>query len=187
VLQDQYLPVDYSKLALGGFSAGGNVSLAIAQMDGLRGRFGSLVTIYPVVDFSGTFKGTFKSTKDGKRDFLENTGRLFDWGYITQGQDRTDSLLSPIYAKREYLPRRILFIGAEDDVLGHEAEVMALRLAGDGLNPEVGGEDSWDREGTGGTRSWMYGMVSLICRRKARKRCIARSFARRYTKKWPTG
>lgn len=147
VLEDVDLPIDHTKVAMGGFSAGANLSLAIAQMEGLQGRIGHLVPIYPVVDFSGTFKGTFKITKDGKRDMLEKTGVLFNWAYISTGQDRTDPLLSPIYAKRENLPPNIFFIGAENDVLCHEAEVMALRLVGDGPNPEVGSGDSWERDG----------------------------------------
>jgi acetyl esterase/lipase len=148
VLADDDLPVDHSKVvALGGFSAGGNLSLAIAQMDGLRGRIGTVIPIYPVVDFSGAFKGSFKTTKEGKRDALEKTAHLFDWGYVSAGQDLRDPLLSPIYAKRESLPPRIFIIGAEYDVLCHEAEVMALRLAGHGPFPEVGSGDSWEREG----------------------------------------
>lgn len=147
VLTDHDLPIDHSKVAMGGFSAGGNLSLAIAQMEGLRGRIKCLIPIYPVVDFSGSFKGSFKTTKDGKRDILESTGKLFTWGYISSGQDRADPLLSPIYAKRENLPPKIFFIGAEYDVLCHEAEVMALRLAGDRPCPKVGSADFWDREG----------------------------------------
>jgi acetyl esterase/lipase len=147
VLADDGLPVDRSRVALGGFSAGGNLSLAIAQMDGLRGRIESIVAIYPVVDFSGAFKGSFKKTKEGRRDGLEKTGHLFDWGYVSAGQDRRDPLLSPIYAKRESLPPRIFMIGAEYDVLCHEAEVMALRLTGRGPQPEIGNGDSWERDG----------------------------------------
>lgn len=147
VLTDPELPIDHSKVALGGFSAGGNLSLAIAQMEGLRGGITSLIPIYPVVDFSGTFKGTFKTTKDGKRDILEKTSALFNWAYISQGQDRMDPLLSPIYAKREDLPPNILFIGAEHDILCYEAEAMALRLVGHGPKPEVGKQDSWEENG----------------------------------------
>lgn len=40
VLTDDYLPIDHSKVAMGGFSVGGNPSLAIARMGGLRGRAG---------------------------------------------------------------------------------------------------------------------------------------------------
>jgi acetyl esterase/lipase len=169
VLNDPELPIDHSKVAIGGFSAGGNLALAIAQMEGLRGKFSHAIAIYPVVDFSGTFKGTFKTTKDGKRDILENTSRLFNWGYISMGQDLADPLLSPIYAKREDLPNRIFFIGAEYDVLCHEAEVMALRLAGHGENPEVGHDESWENKGI---RWWkipdvQHGFTHVVKRGKA--------------------
>jgi acetyl esterase/lipase len=147
VLDDVDMPVGPSNATLGGFSAGANISLAIAQMEGLRGKIGSLIAIYPVVDFSGIFKGFFKTTKGGDRDVLEKIGRLFNWGYISQGQNRVDPLLSPIYAKRENLPPRIFFIGAENDMLCHEAEMMALRLAGRGPNPDGDSGDSWELEG----------------------------------------
>lgn len=147
VLADTNLPVDRSKVAIGGFSAGGNLAVAIVQLDGLRGRIGSLISIYPIVDFSDTFKGSFKTTPDGKRDMLEKTGELIDWAYVPQGQDRKDPLPSPIYATREDLPPNIFFIGAECDVLCHEAEMMALRLAGDGPNPAGGSGQSWQRGG----------------------------------------
>ena len=147
VLADDDLPVDRSKVALGGFSAGGNLSLAIAQMDGLQGRIGTVIAIYPVVDFSDAFKGSLTTAKYGKWDPSELIARLFNWGYVSAGQDLRDPLLSPIYAKRESLPSRIFMIGAEHDVLCHEAEVMALRLAGHGPFPQVGSGDSWEREG----------------------------------------
>jgi dienelactone hydrolase len=57
VLDDDSLPVDKTKVALGGFSAGANLSLSIALRDELQGRLRGLLLYYPVTDFSGQYKG----------------------------------------------------------------------------------------------------------------------------------
>ena len=131
ILADTDLPVDPSqKPSLLGFSAGGNLILAIAQLPGIKDRVGALVPIYPVVDFTGKFKGPYRSTPDGKPDRLKEIGPTFNWAYIPVGTDLADPLLSPICAEwRAALPQRIFFVGAEYDYLCHEAEIMARSLA----------------------------------------------------------
>lgn len=54
---------------------------------------------------------------------------------IPAGQNLADPLLSPIFAERSTLPRRIWLIGCELDMLGHEAWRAACRWAG---KPEPG-------------------------------------------------
>jgi acetyl esterase/lipase len=155
VLSDGDLPVDLARQAsvsLGGFSAGGNLALAIAQLPGIKERVGSIVPVYPVVDFTGKFKGPYRPTPDGKEDRLKEMGPVFTWAYIPVGQDLADPLLSPICVRgREALPQRIFFVGAEYDYLCHEAEAMAIRLAY-GVSEdskekveELG--DEWEKEG----------------------------------------
>jgi len=144
VLVDEDLPVDLSRTAMGGFSAGGNLTLAIAQMDGVREKVKALVPIYPVVDFSGKYKGEYKPNKQGKPDMLESTSALFNWGYISAQQDRTDPLVSPAFASREMLPQKIYFVGAEDDYLCHEANVMAKKLAG--FEKLEASNEAWSRK-----------------------------------------
>lgn len=146
VLADPDLPVDHSKVALGGFSAGGNISLAIAQLSGIREKVQALVPVYPVVDFTAKYKGEFRTTPDGKPDMLKAMAPVFNWAYVPETQDRADPLLSPIYAGRERLPQRIFFIGAEYDYLCHEAAVMARKLAG---LDETGTIDATDWEKNG--------------------------------------
>ena len=151
VLDDKSLPVDTTKVATGGFSAGGNICLAVAQYADIRSRVKALVPIYPVVDFSGRYKGEYKPNREGKRDALEGMAGMFNWAYLNPGQDQRDPLLSPIYAKREDLPGRIFFVGAQYDVLCREAEVMARKMAGweDGeVERDLGVEgEGWEKEG----------------------------------------
>lgn len=109
--------------------------------------------IYPVVDFSGLYKGKFRNTDDGRPDMLARTGEWFSWGYLPVGQDRRDPLLSPIYAGREKLPKRMFFVGAEYDVLCHEAACMARLLAGREVKEGAAGkgegeiEERWEEGG----------------------------------------
>ncbi len=153
VLADTDLPVDLSrKASLGGFSAGGNLALAIAQLSGIKERIGSLVSVYPVVDFTGKFKGEYLPGPDGKEDRLKSAGPVFTWAYLNPGQDLSDPLLSPICVNgREALPQRIFFVGAEHDYLCHEAEIMARTLAFGRFevpNDKVGDlGDEWERNG----------------------------------------
>ncbi|KEF53031.1 uncharacterized protein A1O9_10939 [Exophiala aquamarina CBS 119918] len=140
-------PYDASRVSIMGFSAGGNLTLSVAQLPDIKEKVQSLVAFYPVVDFSGKYKGKYKTTKDGKPDMLKNVAPIFNWAYIPPGQDKTDPLLSPIYAaNREKLPQRVFFIAAEYDYLEHEANAMAKMLAGvETSNEELGVE--WERNG----------------------------------------
>ncbi|EHL00555.1 putative AB hydrolase superfamily protein [Glarea lozoyensis 74030] len=52
VLTDTSLPFDPKKVAIGGFSAGGNLSLSVAQFPSLKGKIGGVVAYYPPVNFS---------------------------------------------------------------------------------------------------------------------------------------
>jgi acetyl esterase/lipase len=142
VIADPDLPVDHSKIAMGGFSAGGNLSLAIAQLDGIREKVKAIVPIYPVVDFSGTYKGQARADQWGVPDRLEKMAPIFNWAYISKGEDRVNPLMSPIFATRKDLPQKIFFIGAEYDYLCYEAGEMAKKLAG--LKK---GADAWSETG----------------------------------------
>lgn len=150
VIADPDLPVDKSKIAMGGFSAGGNLALAIAQRDELQGKIAGMVLWYPVTDFSRKYKGEYRPMPDGTPDILKRSGALFDYGYIPPDLDRADPRLSPIYAKRSRLPPKLFFIGAEYDVLCYEARKTAEFLAqADGA--EIKGDESkW----TAGNIAW---------------------------------
>lgn len=132
---------------MGGFSAGGNLSLATSQMEAVRGKIRGLVPVYPAVDFSGIIPREYKPSKSGKPDVLKRMGELFDYAYISTGTDRRDPLLSPIYAPREKLPENIFLIGAEEDVLCKPAELMINELAGKEKGDRVGDENNWVKGG----------------------------------------
>lgn len=137
-------PYDPSRVAIMGFSAGGNLTLSVAQLPGIKEKVQSLVPFYPVVDFSGKYKGEYRKSKDGKPDMLKNVAPIFNWAYIPPGQDKTDPLLSPVYAaNRTQLPQRVFFVAAEYDYLEHEAKAMAKMLAGVDTGEELGFE--WER------------------------------------------
>ena len=130
VLNDKDLPCDTSKVAMGGYSAGANMSLAATQMEDLRGKIAGVVAFYPVVDFtrSGEVKMSTRPVTPGKTDMLLESGKWFNWAYIPQDTDRSHPLLSPIFAKREDLPSKICIFGCELDLLCKEAEDMAEGL-----------------------------------------------------------
>lgn len=140
VLQDEDLPCDKSKVAIGGYSAGGNMSLTASQTEGLKGKISGVVAFYPVTDFSrsGEQKMKDRPVTPGKTDMLINSGKWFNWAYIPQGTDRKTPLLSPIFAKKEDLPPKVCMFGCEFDLLCKEAEDMADILA----DKEDGGKKS---------------------------------------------
>jgi acetyl esterase/lipase len=50
ILEDTSLPIDRSRVAIGGFTAGGNLSLSAAQLPELQGKIKAVVPWYPVTD-----------------------------------------------------------------------------------------------------------------------------------------
>jgi acetyl esterase/lipase len=152
VISDPLLPIDKSRVCVGGFSAGGNLTLTAALHPSLHGKISALLPIYPVVDFSGRYKGAYRKDPYGNRDMLESAGNLFSWAYIPQRTDKKHPLLSPIYAPRSaFAAKKMFFVGAEYDYLCQEANVMARMLAGtfeEGRDTDVSGfEDSWEKDG----------------------------------------
>lgn len=151
VINDPDLPCDKEKVAIGGFSAGGNLALAAVQLDGLEGRIAAAIGFYPVVDFAKPIKQKLKDRPEtpGKKDMLANTGKWFNWAYLRPGEERQNPLLSPAFAPKHDLPDKICLIGCEYDILCKEAEDMALALAEDEEEPrkEIDGEDCWEKGG----------------------------------------
>ncbi|RMZ76911.1 hypothetical protein DV738_g4707, partial [Chaetothyriales sp. CBS 135597] len=130
ILEDTRLPIDHSKVIVGGYSAGANLVMSAVQNPDIRARVHGLLAVFPATDLAGNFRGPLRHTKDGRRDLLERTMPLFSWAYLPTGTDRTNKLISPIYASREDFPKHMFFIGAECDLLVQETEIMAKKLAG---------------------------------------------------------
>lgn len=133
IIEDESLPVDKPRVVLGGFSAGGNLCLAAAQMPALKGKVKGLVAWYPVVDLTLTpaekqASRPYRNAKD--TDDLKDWGPIWNWGYIRPGQNIRDPLLSVRFVKKEDLPRWIYMVGAEYDMLANEARQTIFDIAG---------------------------------------------------------
>jgi dienelactone hydrolase len=126
------LNLDTSRVALGGFSAGGNLTLALAQLPQIRDKVHALVTFYPRTDFSKPAEDNTepKITPWGKVDPLPRSQPVFKWAYLPVGQDLHDPLLSPLYASRERIPHPIFMVTAEKDLVCEEGYMMARKMAG---------------------------------------------------------
>ncbi|KAJ5699521.1 hypothetical protein N7536_002534 [Penicillium majusculum] len=146
VLADESLPIDHSRIAIGGFSAGGSLALSVSQFPGLKGLIKAAVIYYPIVDFGHPPNEKLDSRpyKGGPDDTLKKTSWWLDWGYVSVGQNRRDPLLSPVYAGSDELPPWIYMIGAQWDMLRLEAQQMIHGLAG--LEDRVGVEQEEDFE-----------------------------------------
>ncbi|KAI5861412.1 alpha/beta-hydrolase [Durotheca rogersii] len=142
VFDDESLPVDKSRIALTGFSAGGNLSLTVCQLPSIRDKVkpSAALPVYPVVDQSVAQEFAIKTRyykpdlgpggRSKPTDFLAWMVPAFGWAYINPGQSLEDPLISPIYAPRDALPPHLFFVGAELDQLAHGAWRMASKLAG---------------------------------------------------------
>ncbi|KAI5247139.1 alpha/beta-hydrolase [Aureobasidium subglaciale] len=158
ILNDSTLPVDKSKICMGGFSAGGNLSLSVAQSRSLQGKIAGLLLWYPSTDFSGKYKGEMRNAPDGSPDVLEKGGELFSYGYLPNKVDLRDPLLSPIYADRKLLPKKLRFVGAEYDFLCNEAlEAAKLFAEAEGAKDKKQGDAQEDQKQ--GVKSWKQGNI----------------------------
>ncbi len=159
VLADDELPIDGSRLAVAGFSAGGNLALALAQLPSMRGRFRAAVPHYPAADMTVSREvkertRRYKPELGGFRarpvDYLLPLAPLFDWAYVPRGADMSDPLLSPVFAAAETLPPYIFMIGCELDMLVGENRRMICKLAGRPGDAVDEHEDAVDEQEDGG-------------------------------------
>ncbi|TPX15875.1 uncharacterized protein E0L32_000209 [Thyridium curvatum] len=144
VLADESLPIarSPSRVALLGFSAGGNLALALAQLPSVSGAAGgapqAAVSVYGCLDLARSpwakmhnrfYKVALPPPRNHIEDPLARLCPSFDWSYIPYGHDLRDPLLSPAFAEREGLPRHVCLVGAELDMLAHESWRSAVRWA----------------------------------------------------------
>ncbi|KAI1803291.1 alpha/beta-hydrolase [Daldinia bambusicola] len=154
-LDDDSLPIDKTRIAIGGFSAGGSLTLSVCQLPSIREKVrpSAAVPIYAIVDKAippeiklktRYYKpGLGPGMRSAPNDFLSVLSPFFLWSYIEPGFNLTDPLLSPYFAPRNTLPPHIFLIGAELDQLAHESWSMANRLAGrpEPLLTDVAGQE----------------------------------------------
>lgn len=151
-LADGSLPVDARRVAVAGWSAGGNLAVAAARREALRGRVGAVVALYPVTDFSEEtahkprgrrWKPELGGFRGRGADFLLRIAPLCDWAYCPAGGDARDPGLSVGFAKAEELPSRVFVVACELDMLAHEAWRFVSGLAGRTVaGPVVGRQET---------------------------------------------
>ncbi|KAJ9214127.1 hypothetical protein DTO166G4_4184 [Paecilomyces variotii] len=154
ILEDETLPIDKSRVAIGGFSAGANLALGASQLPGLKGVIKAAIPYYPIVDFGHppNEKLASRPYNNGPKENLENMSWWLDWGYVNVGQNRRDPVLSPIYARKEDLPPWIYMIGAQWDMLRLESQDMIHMLAG------LGEREDQEAPFEKGTYKWTLAM-----------------------------
>lgn len=148
ILEDDSLPFDRKKVAMGGSSAGANLSLAAVQDPSLQGKIGGVVPFYPPVDFTTPIKQAMATRpKEAGPDILENLGDMFNHGYFADDQDLKNPQLSVKYAERAKLPPKLYIIGCDFDMLCENAEVMADMFGVVGDGKRAGSKDRWEQNG----------------------------------------
>ncbi|KAK1978531.1 Alpha/Beta hydrolase protein [Colletotrichum cereale] len=138
-LDDESLPLDRTRVALLGWSAGGNLALAAAQLESVRKRLACLVPVYPATDLSvegvdkapsRRYKPELGGFRAKGRDFLLDIAPTFDWAYKVPGGCSRDPLMSPYFASKDALPKRVFLLACELDMLAHEGQRLIHQLAG---------------------------------------------------------
>ncbi|KAL4912845.1 Alpha/Beta hydrolase protein [Aspergillus aurantiobrunneus] len=146
ILDDGSLPVDRTKVMVGGFSAGATISLAVGQLPSLKDRITALVAFQPMTDRSGEARGTYLDKMPcGGDDDMKKTQELSDWAFPAAGQDLRDRLLSPYHASRSDIPQPVCFVTGTADMFCQEACLLAAKLAGRSSDCELG--NSWEQNG----------------------------------------
>lgn len=128
----QELSFDPAKLAIGGDSAGGNLSAVTALLARQRGGpdFRFQLLIYPIIDLRGSFPSI---EENGEGLFLTAAGmRWFTAHYLSGGGNPEDPMASPLYADSLGDQPPTMVVTAEFDPLRDEGEAYAelLRSAG---------------------------------------------------------
>jgi acetyl esterase/lipase len=131
VLDDPDLPVDKTKVAVAGYSAGGTLSLTATQLNSLFDRVKGVVAYYPTTEPGREIQKRIDSCvlPPNGNDILKALSPAFNWSYLPLDHDLHDPLLAPLYADRAALPQKLFIIGCEYDMLCAEAREMAERLA----------------------------------------------------------
>jgi acetyl esterase/lipase len=123
-------------IVVSGDSAGGNISLALAQRARRSGlpMPGKLVLFSPWADL--TCQGrTFRS--NARRDAMFDAGAVRALGsYLTRGRDAFDPELSPAYADFRGFPDMLVFAGSTEVFLD-DARTVARRAREAGVHAEL--------------------------------------------------
>ena len=163
ILSDETLAFDRQRVAIGGYSAGGQLALSVCLDHQLQGKIHAVIPFYPPVDFvesAAVKKNTRPYAYEDEVDKLTKIVPLAKYAYCSVGQDLRAPGLSPAFAAREDLPAWICAVGAELDILANEAGAMMGRLAGKklvkvGETEGLGGSDQAGFEADEGRLKWV--------------------------------
>ncbi|KAK3323310.1 Alpha/Beta hydrolase protein [Cercophora scortea] len=139
VLADTSLPIDKDRIAIAGWSAGGNLTLTVSQLPTILPHIRAIIPLYPVTNFitpvstkirTRRYKPSLSGFRGSATDYLSPLADMFHWAYLPAGMPSHNPLMNPAFATRDMLPRNVFIIGCELDMLGHEDWELACRLAG---------------------------------------------------------
>ncbi|OJJ44242.1 hypothetical protein ASPZODRAFT_71893 [Penicilliopsis zonata CBS 506.65] len=125
---DQPGRFDVSRVAISGFSAGGNLALAAASCVFPQPTFSSLLAFYPPTDISQDPE-TKTAPSAGGKPIPAFMAKLFNRCYGAPPLDPRDPRISPSYADPQRFPHRVLIVTAGYDNLAPEAEELAGKIA----------------------------------------------------------
>ncbi|KAJ4157023.1 hypothetical protein NW754_008665 [Fusarium falciforme] len=136
--EDQPDRFDLSRIAVSGFSAGGNLALVAASE--LRGHFKRInikaaYAFYPLVDLDRN--PGLKKVPNPINPFPVFSLRLFATCYMPRAEERTNPRVSPTFADPALFPDTTIIITCSADNLSPEAEEMGQKLKAGGANVEV--------------------------------------------------
>lgn len=119
---------DLERLAISGFSAGGNLALATAAAAFPTSTFGCAIAFYPVTDLSVGPEAK-KAPDPSGQPISDSVARISNACYLPGIDDKTDPRISPSLAQPSRFPRNVLIITASGDNLALEAESLAGRIS----------------------------------------------------------
>ncbi|KAL4892267.1 Alpha/Beta hydrolase protein [Aspergillus ambiguus] len=149
---------DVSRVAVSGFSAGGNLALVASSYLFPPTTFRAVLVFYPSVSLY-IDPATLVRPETGGSPMPTFLLRLFNKCYIPAGVDARDLRLSPSLAESESFPRNMLIITASYDTLADEAEKLGRRLAQDAGRYVVRKrmdqcDHTWDKFAREGSPEW---------------------------------
>ncbi|KAH7176386.1 Alpha/Beta hydrolase protein [Dactylonectria macrodidyma] len=129
---------DPRRVAVSGFSAGGNLALVAASE--LRRHFKGIniravYAFYPLVDLARN--PALKTVSKPIAPFPVFTLRMFNTCYTPKAELRKDPRVSPTYADPDLFPATTIIFACGADNLSPEAEEMGNKLKAGGANVEV--------------------------------------------------
>ncbi|KAH8885778.1 alpha/beta-hydrolase, partial [Thozetella sp. PMI_491] len=130
VLADASLRIDTSRVVVGGSSAGGNMSMALAQDPELRDQIHAVLQLQGLADWTGELRGPWRSVPWGGVDGLKHMIPVAEFAYVPPGEDLRNPLLSPRFATRDTISSPVFFMTSGAETIADEICDSARRLAG---------------------------------------------------------